>query len=53
MRFSLATMLLALSSAASAASQWDFTDGSVTVGLKGSEGVTEKYVTQAPPINWH
>lgn len=43
MRFSLATTLWALSSAASAATQWGFTDGSVTVAAKGGEGVTEKY----------
>ncbi|OAR00072.1 hypothetical protein LLEC1_08016 [Akanthomyces lecanii] len=44
MRFSLATSLLALSSAASAATQWGFTDGSVTVAAKGGgEGVTEKF----------
>ncbi|KAM3503113.1 hypothetical protein MY10362_004408 [Beauveria mimosiformis] len=43
MRFSLATTLLALSSAASAAAQWGFVDGSVTVAAKGGEGITEKY----------
>ncbi|XWW95202.1 hypothetical protein V2A60_003156 [Cordyceps javanica] len=43
MRLSLATTLLALSSAASAATQWGFTDGSVTVAAKGGEGVTEKF----------
>lgn len=43
MRFSLATTILALSSAASAATQWGFKDGSVSVASKGSETVTEKY----------
>ncbi|KAJ6782185.1 hypothetical protein PWT90_03617 [Aphanocladium album] len=45
MRFSLTATLLALSSAASAASQWGFTDGSVTVAAKGGEGVTEKFTS--------
>lgn len=43
MRLSLAATLLALSSAASAAAQWGFTDGSVTVASKGGNEVTEKY----------
>ncbi|PQK09929.1 hypothetical protein BB8028_0002g02530 [Beauveria bassiana] len=47
MRFSLATTLLALSSAASAAAQWGFVDGSVTVAAKGGEGITEKFTSAA------
>ncbi|KAM3515392.1 hypothetical protein MY11210_000954 [Beauveria gryllotalpidicola] len=45
MRVSLATTLLALSSAASAAAQWGFADGSVTVAAKGGEGITEKFTS--------
>ncbi|KAM3566801.1 hypothetical protein ARSEF4850_000219 [Beauveria asiatica] len=45
MRFSLATTLLALSSAASAAAQWGFVDGSVTVAARGGEGITEKFTS--------
>ncbi|KAM3440626.1 hypothetical protein MY4824_002074 [Beauveria thailandica] len=45
MRFSLATTLLALSSVASAAAQWGFVDGSVTVAAKGGEGITEKFTS--------
>ncbi|KAM0742081.1 hypothetical protein ACQRIT_002258 [Beauveria bassiana] len=47
MRFSLATTLLALSSAASGAAQWGFVDGSVTVAAKGGEGITEKFTSAA------
>ncbi|OAA34665.1 Ribophorin II [Beauveria brongniartii RCEF 3172] len=45
MRFSLATTLLVLSSAASAAAQWGFVDGSVTVAAKGGEGITEEFTS--------
>lgn len=46
MRFSIATTLLALSSAANAASSWGFKDGSVTVASKGAASeVTEKCVS--------
>ncbi|KAF1737800.1 Dolichyl-diphosphooligosaccharide--protein glycosyltransferase subunit 2 [Beauveria bassiana] len=51
MRFSLATTLLALSSAASAAAQWGFVDGSVTVAAKGGEGITEKFTSAAKAKN--
>lgn len=46
MRFSIATTLLVLSSAANAASSWGFKDGSVTVASKGAASeVTEKSVS--------
>ncbi|KAJ2980510.1 hypothetical protein NQ176_g2593 [Zarea fungicola] len=47
MRLSLATTLLALSSAASAATQWGFRDGSVSVSAKGGEAVSEKFTSAA------
>ena len=43
MRLSVASLLLAAAGAASAASSWTFSDGSVTVSSKTSGDTTEKY----------
>ncbi|KAF4967589.1 hypothetical protein FSARC_4886 [Fusarium sarcochroum] len=51
MRFSIASSLLFLTSVASAASSWSFTDGSVTVGSKKAQSVTEKFSEQKPTKN--
>ncbi|RKL47767.1 hypothetical protein BFJ72_g1998 [Fusarium proliferatum] len=48
MRFSIASSLILLTSVASAASSWSFTDGSVTVGSKRAQGVTAKFSDQKP-----
>ncbi|KAJ4266208.1 hypothetical protein NW762_004189 [Fusarium torreyae] len=51
MRFSIASSLLFLTSVASAASSWSFTDGSVSVGSKKAQSVTEKFSEQKPTKN--
>ncbi|OBS19651.1 hypothetical protein FPOA_11376 [Fusarium poae] len=48
MRFSIASSLLFLASAASAASSWGFKDGSVTVASKQGHGATAKFKNQEP-----
>ncbi|KAK5992497.1 Ribophorin II [Cladobotryum mycophilum] len=45
MRFSIAPILLALASAANAASTWGFSDGTVTISTKGGSNVVEKFST--------
>jgi oligosaccharyltransferase complex subunit delta (ribophorin II) len=42
MRFSIASTLVLLAGAASAASSWGFSDGKVTVKSKADGSVTEK-----------
>ncbi|KAF4446007.1 hypothetical protein F53441_10313 [Fusarium austroafricanum] len=51
MRFSIASSLLFLTSVASAAPSWSFTDGSVTVGSKRAQSVTAKFSDQKPTKN--
>ncbi|ESU15970.1 hypothetical protein FGSG_09399 [Fusarium graminearum PH-1] len=48
MRFSIASSLLFLTSAASAASSWGFKDGSVTVASKQGHAATAKFSNQEP-----
>ncbi|KAH7313514.1 Dolichyl-diphosphooligosaccharide--protein glycosyltransferase subunit Swp1 [Stachybotrys elegans] len=45
MRFSIASSLLLLASAASAASSWGFSDAKVSVGTKSGDQATEKFTT--------
>ncbi|RGP55024.1 hypothetical protein FSPOR_11997 [Fusarium sporotrichioides] len=51
MRFSIASSLLFLTSAASAASSWGFKDGSATVASKQGHGATAKFSNQEPAKN--
>ncbi|KAM0223853.1 hypothetical protein ACHAPA_002446 [Fusarium lateritium] len=48
MRFSIASSLLFLTSVASAASSWSFTDGSVAVGARNAKEVTARFGSQKP-----
>ncbi|KAF5023062.1 hypothetical protein F66182_4874 [Fusarium sp. NRRL 66182] len=51
MRFSIVSSLVFLTSVASAASSWSFTDGSVTVASKKAQSVTQKFGEQKPVKN--
>ncbi|SPJ89132.1 related to oligosaccharyltransferase delta subunit (ribophorin II) [Fusarium torulosum] len=48
MRFSIASSLLFLTSVASAASSWSFTDGAVAVGPRNAKEVTARFGSQKP-----